>query len=368
MIVLKLEARNGNPRNSEGSFVTLKDGRIMFIYSRFYGGEWNDNGRADLVARYSSDGGKSWSSEDRLIVRNTCAENVMSASLLRLHSGRLALVYLEKESFLLCLPVIRFSDDEGEHWSEPRLCVDTPGYYVVNNDRIIQLKNGRLIIPVAQQKNINPTTFNPIADIMFYYSDDEGSTWKKSSLLPPPEDKPEVVVEEQIIAGKISKQIKPLEDKHDVVMQEPGVIELNDGTLWSWVRTEMGCQYMSVSRDSGETWTAATASAFCSPCSPMSMKRNAKGELIAVWNDISPRWQLGEATEESWGRTPLVLAKSQDDGKTWDSFELIEADPSKGYCYTAIHFIGDQVLLSYCCGGGGKSIVLQDTHLKLMMN
>lgn len=36
-IVLRLVPGPDNPRNSEGSFITLKDGRILFIYSHFTG-------------------------------------------------------------------------------------------------------------------------------------------------------------------------------------------------------------------------------------------------------------------------------------------------------------------------------------------
>ena len=47
----------GNPRNSEGAFVELKDGRILFAYTRYKGGSWADAATADIVGRTSSDGG-----------------------------------------------------------------------------------------------------------------------------------------------------------------------------------------------------------------------------------------------------------------------------------------------------------------------
>lgn len=43
-ITLSLNAREGNPRNSEGSFITLKDGRILFAYSHYRDKEdWSDH-------------------------------------------------------------------------------------------------------------------------------------------------------------------------------------------------------------------------------------------------------------------------------------------------------------------------------------
>ena len=72
----------GNPRNSEGAFLTLKDGRILFVFSRYCGDTWLDHASADLAAITSADGGQTWS-EPKVIF--TCAEagvrNLMSVSL-----------------------------------------------------------------------------------------------------------------------------------------------------------------------------------------------------------------------------------------------------------------------------------------------
>src|SRR5438270_7360946 len=57
----------GNPHNTEGSFVALRDGRILFAYSRFTGGG-GDNDAASVVGRFSSDGGRTWTSRDTPIV------------------------------------------------------------------------------------------------------------------------------------------------------------------------------------------------------------------------------------------------------------------------------------------------------------
>ena len=49
-----------NPRNSEGSFITLADGRIAFAYSRYGGDSYDDDAACDVVCIYSYDGGKSF--------------------------------------------------------------------------------------------------------------------------------------------------------------------------------------------------------------------------------------------------------------------------------------------------------------------
>ena len=49
---------NNNPRNSEGSFIQLKDGRLGFFYSRYCGTSHHDHANADLAVVYSNDKGE----------------------------------------------------------------------------------------------------------------------------------------------------------------------------------------------------------------------------------------------------------------------------------------------------------------------
>src|SRR2546423_13323806 len=98
---LTLSPREGNPRNSEGSFVTLKDGRILFVYTHFTGGA-GDNAAAHLAGRFSSDGGRTWTGDDVVVVPREGGMNVMSVSLLRLADGRIGLWYLVKNSLEDC--------------------------------------------------------------------------------------------------------------------------------------------------------------------------------------------------------------------------------------------------------------------------
>jgi len=113
-----------------------------------------------------------------------------------------------------------------------------------------------------------------------------------------------------------------------------------------FMRTDLGFQYQSVSTDAGETWSPARPSALASPLSPASIKRiPGRDALLAVWNDhrnIEP-----ELRDK---RTPLTAAVSTDGGTTWSGPLVIESDPDGWYCYTAIEFVGDRVLLAHCAG------------------
>ncbi len=338
-IVLRLRHRRNNPRNSEGSFATLADGRILFAYSRYYGTSWSDHATADIAARTSADGGRSWTPDDRILVKNEGRCNVMSGSLLRLQDGRLALFYARKNGLRDCRLRLRLSSDEGRGWGAPTLCIPSPGYYVVNNDRVVQLRGGRLVAPAAYHrckwwgKEID---LRGIA--MCFLSDDRGRTWRES------------------------KDWWALPIRSTSGLQEPGVVELRDGRLYGYSRTDCGCQYEFFSEDGGETWSAPRPSPFRSPCSPLSIKRiPATGHLLAVWNDH--RGRRPPPRKSSWGRTPLALAISRDEGATWQAPRVVESDPARGFCYTAVHFTADAVLLAYCCGGRGGG-VLQDACIR----
>jgi len=112
-VVLKLSPGPGNPRNSEGGFITLKDGSVLFVYTHFESGG-GDYSSAQLTSRISTDGGKTWSQKDKIVVSNEGAMNVMSVSMIRLIDGKIALFYLKKNSIIDCIPFMRLSDDDEQ--------------------------------------------------------------------------------------------------------------------------------------------------------------------------------------------------------------------------------------------------------------
>jgi hypothetical protein len=343
--VCSLKSAPGNPRNSEGAFIQLRNGQVAYLYSCYHGESWDDHSSAELAVRISGDNGKTWSGAPLTVIRKEPGMlNLMSVSLLRLHSGKIALVYLCKKKNggdIDCHPVIRFSSDEGQSWSDPRQIIPSPGYYVVNNDRMIQLKNGRLLLPAAFHSQ-TAGRLHPQAVSCMFYSDDEGACWSEAPqrLYPEPDNQ----------SG----------------FQEPGVVELSDGAVMQWCRTDCGCQYKAFSRNGGLSWSPVVpAPEFPSPLSPLSIKRCPyNGDLYAVWNDHHPDRRV-DFLESSMQRTPLVIARSQDDGQTWHEHRILENDRAKGYAYTAMLFLDHSLLLGYCCGSGGNGgNMLQDSCIR----
>ena len=216
------------------------------------------------------------------------------------------------------------------------MITDEIGYYILNNDRMLSLSSGRMVAPVAlhvyENEKLDP------GRAMCYLSDDHGRTWRRSKSV-----------------------IRLNEDSMGTGLQEPGAVALEGGRLMMFSRTGNGVQYLSYSEDCGDTWSEPEKSSIVSPCSPASIKRipidsgrgtairrsdgRRSGDLLLVWNKNYEVGQRGGGR-----RTPLNTAVSKDEGETWENIKVLEDDPHGWYCYTAIEFVDDRVLLGHCAG------------------
>lgn len=333
--VLDLPPSEGNSRNSEGDFILLNNGDILFAYSKFVGDKGDDHDKCVIVSRKSSDKGDTWTAEDKLVAVNELEPdgNVMSVSFLRLNDGRIALFYLQKvtttEVPVATNVIMKTSSDEGETWSEETDCtLGMPaGYRVVNNARVIRLSSGRIIMPVALHyfKGKGEYDMDWAAELYCLYSDDEGLNWQRS---------------EGFYIDDINGE--------RVLTQEPGIIELKDDSVLMYIRANTGYQWYASSFDGGQTWQNQRPASFVGPLSPATFRRLNDGRLINIFNDHEGREDLGSA------RTPLTIAVSTDEGETWPLRKDLETghDPEVRaryhYCYTAAIELNDRLLLAYC--------------------
>lgn len=321
-------------RHSEGAFLRMKDGGIYFAYSRFTE-SGSDAAPSNIVSMVSYDEGETWTEPEPVIeAAEHGTKNVMSVSMMRMLNGDMGLFYIVKATRSINRIVLARSKDEGKSFCKRTVCTlsDREGYYVLNNDRVERLMSGRLIMPLAFHRggyDENSAYFDGRAYDCFLYSDDDGETWQESrdAVFPP-------------------------FPHSNTGLQEPGIIELKSGVLWGYARTDQMVQYEFFSMDQGITWSAAQASRFTSPPSPMKISRHPEtGDLYAVWNPI-PVYNGRYTSRAGWGRTPLVWAVSHDDGRTWSDQQVIEDHPEHGYCYPAVFFTEDDAMLvAYCAGG-----------------
>lgn len=260
----------------------------------------------------------------------------MSVSLMRMLNGDLGVFFIVKAAPADNRIVLARSKDEGETFYKYTVCTlqDRVGYYVLNNDRVIRLSSGRLLMPLTFHRggyaNGGASGYwDGRSFACFLYSDDDGETWRESA--------------DTVFAPFVGSTSG---------LQETGVVEKKNGVVWAYNRTDRMYQYEYFSFDGGIHWTAPQASRFTSPNSPMLIKRHPKtGVLYAVWNPI-PNYNGRKTNSVSCGRTPIVYASSEDDGVTWSEYTVLEDDEERGYCYPAMFFTEDDAMLvAYSAGG-----------------
>ncbi len=329
-----------NPRHDHQLIFPLSDDRLLLVWSEYYvqspsyifrtphdeGGRPADRSPCHLAGKVSTDSGRTWS--ERIIIQeNIWGWNVKHPNLLRLPSGEIIFTFTAWQSAEERNVFMKRSSDECESWSEI-VQISEPGWYCTNNDHIMQLSTGRILLPAHGGPGFKFVTGNPLYSFVFY-SDDGFRTWQMS--------------EDTMTA--------PGRGAH-----EPTIIERQDGTLLCFLRTTMKCIYKAYSADGGVHWSAPEPTDLPAPDSPPLLKRiPTTGDLLLLWNNVP--------SEVGWPRTPLTAAISRDEGETWESFQDIDARPDYGAAYAAVTFLGDEALVTYSIGStswaGDKEITLK---------
>lgn len=305
-------ANETNPRHSEADVLVQRNGNVLLAWTEFYGDANGDWGRARISARVSTDRAQTWGQKFTL-QENIGDMNVMEPDLLRLRSGKVLFLFCRKNSPADCRPMVRLSTNDAHTFSPPREMAITPApsYTGFNHDRAIQLRSGRILMPVFFTSDYR---IDSHIKSRVYHSDDEGQTWTPSrTVIDLPNSK----------AGA----------------QEPGVVELKDGRVMLWLRTDLGRMYTAYSTDRGETFSEPQSTEVVSPLSPQSIKRHPKtGDLVLIWNASPTK------------RTPLAAAVSKDEGLTWSRARVLDAAPDATFAYTSLEWLPDRALLTYYQG------------------
>ena len=352
-IVAMLPRGEDNPRNSEGDFAVLRNGDILFAYSRYVGDSGHDDAPCNVAALRSTDGGTHFSPVpfDLAQAADHGTKNIMSVSLCRLRGGTLCLFYLCKLGPQSEMYLKRCTDEDALTFAPAERIVPQKKdiYYVVNNSRVCMLPDGSLLLPIARHQIVTRENGRRsgvyFGSCCFFKSDPDGRSWRQ-----------------------VSRVIRmPFPGYSGTGLQEPGAVVLPDGRIYGYFRTDRAFQYESFSSDGGKSWTRPVQSRFTSPDSPMLIRQNPySGVYFAVWNPI-PNYNGRLDGETRWihaGRTPLVLAVSEN-GLDFSPYTVLEDAADHGFCYPAMLFLSEkELLLSYCCGGEEDGACLSRTAIR----
>jgi hypothetical protein len=183
----------------------------------------------------------------------------------------------------------------------------------------------------------------------------DGKTWSKPEMLPagllgPIKNKPIEIkggvilagtsveshrawcawVEHSTDDGKTWQRFGPVQvpGKPRGLIQ-PTLLQTSRGTILALCRSSgIGLICQAVSPDGGRTWSEAKPTDLPNPNSGIDAVRASDGAFYLVYNHTKR------------GRTPLNLARSADDGKTWKTVATLEDTPGE-FSYPAIIQTGD---------------------------
>ena len=202
--------------------IQTKSGKLICVFTECEHHLCRNDSR--IVIKESFDRGRTWSEKKALTDRGTAKNYFNCARISRLLDGRLVIICdkingHENEDSALYL---WFSDEEGENWGEP-VKFNVKG---IVPDRVLQLKNGRIII-AAQFMN-NET--GKVAQYL-WYSDDNMKTW--------------------------SDRVTVADDPR-YHLCEVSILECENNTLVAFLRENSHCgnpMMKVISFDNGENWS-----------------------------------------------------------------------------------------------------------------
>lgn len=298
-------------------FAVLKDGRLA-------GFSLVQLGDQQVVQmQTSSDGARTWTEPQTVLSLSSEAGHWGGPEVLVDHNGEVHLILLNDANTGIFrggeaqrrpnlserhLDIWHAASTQGlTQWQQPTRIWQG---YTGSLNSIIQLKNGRIVLPFSYRSKRSWAHRGEGADAFTYmgdysstvlYSDDDGATWTLS-----PDELKVVTPDIRGAYGAV----------------EPVVIQLKDGRVWMLIRSQMGRFYESFSAD-GARWSPPQPTSIVSSDSPAGLTRLADGRIVLLWNEcVRYPYAYG-------GRQVLHGAVSSDEGKTWRGYREVMRDPHR---------------------------------------
>lgn len=319
-----------------GIIVTKKGTVLAYCEARRTGkSDWDT---IDILLRRSTDGGRTWDAprkiadvpgpkEKNSVVRGTRLANPSDVTYNN------AVAFAGKDGtvhFLFCLEYERCfymrSRDEGSTWSAP---VEITGAFekyrpeypwkvlATGPGHGIQLRNGRLVVPVWLSTGTGGGAHRPSVTSVIY-SDDRGKTWHRGDIAVP----------------NTEEWINP---------NETVIVELADGRVMLNVRSESKAnrRLVTISKDGATGWSTPTFDdALVEPICMASIVRfstekdGGRNRILFANPDNLSR-PGNEKPGGSRDRKNVSVKLSYDEGKTWTVNKILEPGFS-GYSDLAV--------------------------------
>lgn len=285
---LIFESIPGYPVHHCSSITEAPNGDLLVSW---YGGSYESADDQVLFLSRRKKGARTWSKPE--IVVSSPGKPPGNAILFTDKTNRVWLVWGQMDGtqpmargtgWDACRLFYRTSPDSGVTWSADKpFYHDTLGWLPRNLP--IFLKDGTLIVPISDERNGHGV------DLSFFLATrDNGATWTQSGIMRGGE--------------------------------QPTFIERSDGTLLAYLRVRPNIK-AAESHDHGKTWTEPAPTQWKNPDAGISMRRLSNGHLLLVFNN------------QDNSRSPLHIARSLDEGRTWEKPLQLESNPGE-YSYPSV--------------------------------
>ncbi|CAN1497868.1 COG4692 Predicted neuraminidase (sialidase) [Rhabdaerophilaceae bacterium] len=313
------------PQNHACNLMELHDGSLGCVW---FGG--TQEGMADISVHFSrlGVGASRWSETIKLV--DDPGRSEQNPILFPVPGGALWLLYTSQKSGNQDTAIVRrrISVDHGASWSAPETMIGDPGTFVRQPVQV--LANGDWLLGTFLCRTVPGLKWAGDDDISeVRRSSDQGRTWQRVTV------------------------------RGSNGCVHMNIVEAGDGALLALFRSRWAdFIYQARSRDGGQSWSTPEPTDLPNNNSSIQATRLQDGRLALVYNHSSAanaserRLSLYDEIEDDeelaplaapvpakartafWGapRAPLVLAFSDDGGRTWPERTMIEN--GDGYCMT----------------------------------
>ena len=324
-------------RGMNGDIAELRDGRLLYAFADL------PDEQSGIYACSSNDRGQTWSEPQLLLpgpdarFLSPAGESVGVPSFLRRKNGQLMMAYIWSvggrdpygHSYY------RFSDDEGETWSDPKVLTPSRARICqAHNDKLVRLSNDRILAAAELRIDIGLNDDHRGFVCATWYSDDDGHTWHRSD-----------------------NDVNMLQQ--GIESQEPHLVELKDGRVMMLFRTYSGYVGRADSEDQGQTWSKGEIiKELKLPMNSSALHVSripSTGDVLLVRSTGNGGKEPGERPRvfnrgdgnKHYIRTPFTSVISRDEGETWENERIIAGDPYGDFGYPSVLHLDNLALVSY---------------------
>jgi predicted neuraminidase len=270
------------PSCHASTLVEHEPGKLM---AAWFGGK--AEGAKDVEIWHSTFDGKAWT--EPKVLGTEPGQPCWNPVLFKSAKGTLHFWYKAGPSPERWTGFVRTSTDAGKTWGKVEMM--PAGFWGPVRAKPIQLANGTILAGTSVESHRNWT---PFVD----RSTDDGKTWRRSNAFPLPEKFNQI---------------------------QPALFETKDGKVVALMRSrDPRAVCRAESKDGGETFTPAEETKLPNPSTGLDCVKAPEGDIFLIYNPVTI------------GRTPISIARSTDDGKTWKKVIDLDSEPSAEFSYPAM--------------------------------